>query len=39
MKIELIQKIMAICPELNDKGLSRDTVANLRVFLEALEKS
>ena len=39
MKFQLIQDIMAIRPDLNDIGLARDTVANLQIFLQALEKN
>ena len=39
MKIQLIQDIMAIRPDLNDKGLARDTIPNLQIFLQALQQN
>ena len=39
MKSQIISDIMNICPDLNEKGLERDTVANLWVFLNALKKA
>jgi len=37
MKAKIITKLMSLNPNLNEKALNRDCVANLTVFLTLLE--